>query len=448
VTTIRGARFQTTRLLLALLCPAVVGCAADNAMGRLRAASLHLMAQPQAVIRSDFSSENLSPDELLKVKPTSPGSVVLRDALVADAGVREFVKEHGIPDGVSIANQGLDFELMYADTSTVYSFKLGYLMAATQVGSRALTYVERTNISPQGHWRRVANNLRVYVEDSVRLLRIGRRLLRAVPRQGDATRDLGFFVVGATPGSAQLFGVAEDTRGVIVAFVDPEGPAAGIVERGDVLTAVEDHALVEIKDYRLDKAIERSERVRFTRRRGETESSIEITPEALPFSLETYVLDTWEVNAFAAPGLVVFTTGLLNFCNDDELAFVFGHELGHIVQTEETRKILEALHKGGMALGVIAPAETAALLSRLILSNLANWGKSSTYRQGQELLADRHGIEYAAHAGFKPAAAIGLFEKLARREDAQEVREFIRIHPPAAERLQQAHKLIDELPGA
>lgn len=440
------------RLLCAIAIPIIplvgalmAGCAADIAMSHLQAASWRLFAQPQAVVRSDFPSADLSAGTLKQLKLSSPGSEVLGDALIAQANVREFVKDHGIPNGVVITKKGLQLDLMYADTSTVYVFALGDLFPAKLEGTRELTYVEQTAISPEAHWRRVANDLRVYLDDSVRLLRIGRRLLRVVPPQGPPARDPGFLVIDATPASAKLFGLPEDSRGVIVAYVDPAGPVAGILQPGDLLTALGKRRLSGVTDYKFDELVEqRADSMRLTKRRADAESSLEITLEALPFALDIHVMNTWYVNALAVPGLVVFTSGMLNFCDDNELAFVFGHELGHLAERQAgPRKVLAAMRKGGIAPGVIAPAEVWQLQTRLLLLNLGGLGMGWTNPQEQELLADRHGIEYAARAGYDPAAAIRFLERLKRREDVEPIAEFVKVHPPAVERLQQARQIIE-----
>lgn len=451
VTSAKQARLSPSHSEIAvylLLMAFISSCAADAAMGRLRGASPRLWAQPQAVMRPDFPTAELSVSALEKVKSTAPGSQVLRDALVAQAAVRKFVTDHGIPDGVRITNHGLQLELMYVQTSTVYVFALGDLLPADLVGTRELNYVERTAINPENHWQRASNDLRLYLDDASRLLRIGRRLLRAVAPQGLPARDLGFMVVDATPASAKVFGLPEESRGVIVAYVDPDGPSARLLKRGDLLTALADRRLSGIDDYRPEE-VQGGGTIPVTRWRAGEQESLAITPEALPFALEIQVIDISEVNAFAVPGLVVVTRAMLNFCDDNELAFVFGHELGHIAERQSgTRKEREAMRKGGIAPGVIAPPEDFSQLQlRLLLASLANWrSESSLSLQEQELLADRHGIEYAVHAGYDPTAAVRFLEVLARREDIRPVVEFIKAHPPAAERLQQARKIIGELP--
>ena len=432
------------RLLPILL--VFTGCAVETANLRLHSSSRTLLAQPQAVIRSDFDSTVPEYPALTAPEPLAPGSALLRDALLVDPTVRTFVTEHGTPDGIVVTNATLQIELMYAGEGTAYVFERGYWSATILARTRPLTYVEETAISPETYWRRTANDLRVYLDDSARLLRITRRLLRTVPAKGMPARDVGFFVVEANPASAMLLGRPEDTRGVFVAYVDPEGPAARLMQRGDLVSAVGAEPIGRIGDYTLDHWTTRESPLSFTRRRGKDEVVVEITPEPLAFGLDIHVLNTWEVNAFTMPGLIIATSGLLHFCDDDELAFVIGHELGHLAEKQEgDEHELQAMHKGAIAAGVIEPFDPAKLLQRLREKGLLRLGTPLHDPEGGELAADRRGIEYAARAGYDPAAAVRFLEKLKPRDDVYRAAAFAKMHPPADERIVQARTLAQQL---
>jgi len=422
------------------------GCAVETANLRLHNRSLQLLAQPQAVIRSDFGSSVPESPALTAPEPLAPGSALLRDALLVDPTLRTFVTQHGTPDGIVVTNQTLQIELMYAGEGTAYIFERGHWSTTTLAGTRPLTYVEQTAINPEAHWRRTANDLRIYLDDSARLLRITRRLLRTVPAEGMPARDVGFFVVEANPASAMLLGHPEDTRGVIVAYVDPDGPAARLLQRGDVVTAVGAQPIVRTSDYTLDDWTTREGPLFFTRRRGEDEAVVETTPEPLAFGLDIHVLNTWEVNAFTMPGLIIATTGLLHFCDDDELAFVIGHELGHLAEKQEgDEREQQAMRKGAIAAGVIEPFDPAKLLQRLREKGLLRLGTPVQDPEGAELSADRRGIEYAARAGYDPAGAVRFLEKLKPRDDVHRAAAFAKMHPPADERIVQARTLAQQL---
>jgi predicted Zn-dependent protease len=125
-----------------------------------------------------------------------------------------------------------------------------------------------------------------------------------------------------------------------------------------------------------------------------------------------YAVNVPEINAFALPGGYVFVTRpLLEFCrwNPDELAFILGHEIAHIVQGHVMNRML-ADSMIRVALRRLTPA--GGLLGQPIAGLAANM-LNKGYSQDQELEADRVGVQLAAHAGFDPTAAARLFARLA-----------------------------------
>jgi Zn-dependent protease with chaperone function len=91
-------------------------------------------------------------------------------------------------------------------------------------------------------------------------------------------------------------------------------------------------------------------------------------------------------NAFTSGGseaILCFSTALLNHLDDDELVFVTGHELGHLMSEHMiSRLLLEILLSGGL----IALPEIARYLSLPIQLALFKWIRCS------ELTADRAGL--------------------------------------------------------
>ena len=139
-----------------------------------------------------------------------------------------------------------------------------------------------------------------------------------------------------------------------------------------------------------------------------------VTSSGLSGSYHFYVLDQPVPNAHAmASGYVFVTRGLLALMDDEaELAAAMGHELGHIVQKhaaqrEQARKgVLDsavdaALKSGSMTVGRSVAREGLLQLRR--------------YSRDQELEADRVGVGYLTHAGYRGDAMITLIEKLRRQ---------------------------------
>lgn len=129
-------------------------------------------------------------------------------------------------------------------------------------------------------------------------------------------------------------------------------------------------------------------------------------------------------NAFAIPGGYVYTTrallALMN--NEDELAFVLGHETGHIAarhsakrqQVAQRSTLLGALGQavlgsvlGGGAMGQIGSQIGQAGINRLVV------GHVMAYSRGEEFEADDLGAVYMQKAGYSPAYASTMLSSLA-----------------------------------
>lgn len=142
------------------------------------------------------------------------------------------------------------------------------------------------------------------------------------------------------------------------------------------------------------------------------------------------VLDSNDVNAFAAPGGFVFvTTQAIRECDDeDELAGVLAHELSHVVLQHpelEMRKQIQAQRQGQLlgffgSLGLGAAhergADAAELATRASLLDKAvdAYVKLSTagYSRDQELDADRLGAQLLGRTGYDPHALAQYLSRL------------------------------------
>jgi predicted Zn-dependent protease len=137
-------------------------------------------------------------------------------------------------------------------------------------------------------------------------------------------------------------------------------------------------------------------------------------------------------NAYALPGGFVFITEpLLDLCapDRDELAFLLGHEMGHVLRGHA---------KSQLTARTFLHAVTARLSGAgLMLRQLLNQG----YSRELELEADREGARLAAAAGFDPRAAARALRRLARVSSGNAgLAEYFSSHPPLAERVQKLER--------
>ena len=138
-----------------------------------------------------------------------------------------------------------------------------------------------------------------------------------------------------------------------------------------------------------------------------------------------------KTNAYALPGGFIFVTRpLLELCvRRDEVAFLVGHEMGHILRGHAR----EQLAVGTFLNAVTARLAGAGQMLREVL------GKG--YSRDLELEADREAVRLGRLAGFDPAAGVALFTRLAQfSPDPSGLGEYFATHPPFAERVREVEK--------
>ena len=131
------------------------------------------------------------------------------------------------------------------------------------------------------------------------------------------------------------------------------------------------------------------------------------------------VLDSPVVNAFATPGYVYMTRGMLAMLNSEaELAGVLGHELAHITARHTARRIGQQ-----QTVGIIKMVLDAAVDNSLLNDATDILGEAYVrgYGRENELEADRLGARYAALAGYDPEALLEVL-RILKDQEAHEVK--------------------------
>lgn len=161
-----------------------------------------------------------------------------------------------------------------------------------------------------------------------------------------------------------------------------------------------------------------------------------------PFSYQFYILNSPEINAFAVPGGKVFiNSGLILLLeNEDELAAILAHEIGHVVarhiakRGEKVQKvtlatlgaILAGIFLGGQAAGAIATTSVAASETALL-----------KYSREDEEEADYLGLKFMQQAGYKRTGMLSVLKKLRRQQGpaSNDIPSYLQTHPALEERL-------------
>ena len=126
------------------------------------------------------------------------------------------------------------------------------------------------------------------------------------------------------------------------------------------------------------------------------------------------VLDSEDINAFALPGYVYITRGIMAYLNSEaELVAVLGHEVGHVTARHSVRQ-----QSGAMATGVGATVIGILTGSGDLASvaNMAGTALVSGYGRDMELEADSLGAEYLDRLGYDPDAMIDVVRLLKNQE--------------------------------
>ncbi len=159
--------------------------------------------------------------------------------------------------------------------------------------------------------------------------------------------------------------------------------------------------------------------------------AVRFRPDSAKWNWEVQVInDPKTVNAFCmAGGKMAIYSGMWEKlkATDDEVAQVMGHEIGHALanHTQERMSIAYSTSLGTQlaAIALGARDQTAVLMQQaaVLAIQLPNSRES-------EAEADQIGIELAARAGYDPAAAVSLWDKMGKLGGGAPP-EFLSTHP-------------------
>jgi len=151
---------------------------------------------------------------------------------------------------------------------------------------------------------------------------------------------------------------------------------------------------------------------------------------------------TSEAGAFALPGGFLYVTrSLLELCrfDEEEVAGVVGHEMGHVVRGHAIERIASQLLTTAAARTVRIPG---GLLSQWVVGAGVHLFHSA-YSQDRELEADEFGARLAAAAGYDPRGCIRVLERLQgiETDGGPPLAEYFSSHPPLELRIERLRRI-------
>gem|GEM_PF-1143666 len=209
---------------------------------------------------------------------------------------------------------------------------------------------------------------------------------------------------------------------------------AGLLnERDEIKLGTQLHREVTKKFNLTDAGLDRVERV------GQRCAKASLRPSLL---YKFHVIQSREINGFSLPGGHIYvTTALLRLANENELASVLAHEVGHVV-ARHSLKTLKASQEYddiakqlGELTGVVGDVgrDLGVALGRMIGA-----GFLTIHSRDEEREADFLGVRTMPHAGFDPQGMVTMFQKLERVEEQNSdlLGSLFSDHPDAGERIE------------
>ena len=163
------------------------------------------------------------------------------------------------------------------------------------------------------------------------------------------------------------------------------------------------------------------------------------------YKWEFFLIDKDTVNAFCLPGGKVFVyTGILDLAtSNDELAAIMGHEIAHALERHGGERMSTALmlQFGGQAASMAIGAGSSPAMGEMFSQAYgvgAQVGVLLPHSRTQESEADEVGMILAAKAGYEPAGALTLWQKMdaysAKKGQAPPA--FLSTHPATKQRVE------------
>lgn len=180
--------------------------------------------------------------------------------------------------------------------------------------------------------------------------------------------------------------------------------------------------------------------------------AVQTWPHTAGWEWSVVLIDDPEmVNAWCmAGGRMAIYSGLVNKLDpsDDELAHVLGHEISHAVANHSAEQMSLAILQG-LAVAAVE-LETGDRGTTAAADMLATVALDLPNSRSAEYEADQLGMELAHKAGYEPAAAATLWDKMRAEGGGAGVLQFLSTHPNPDDRAArlaiQADRLRNQLP--
>ena len=163
-----------------------------------------------------------------------------------------------------------------------------------------------------------------------------------------------------------------------------------------------------------------------------------------PYKYEFHLLaDERTINAFALPGGQIFITYALfsKLENEDQLAGVLGHEIGHVLGKHSNERITDSKYWQTLVMGAGA-IDMGSVASQIGNGTLLKNGRED------ELESDELGVLFMIKAGYNPEEMIGVMKILKAAAGPNRTPEFQSTHPDPENRIEKIRAAIKKYKNA
>lgn len=286
-----------------------------------------------------------------------------------------------------------------------------------------------------------------------RIYRVGYRLLSShVPGHGKSDPKFNFIGVGVDElkqHGRKIYGVRKSVKGVLVRGLYPGSKAEGLdIQTGDIITRVDGKKVKNLGSY--FKGIRKTKRdtVRLGILRKTETLEREVPVERVYYNAQFFLAPTPHFDASALFSKIDVGIGAIRYCrNDDELAVIMGHELGHTTLKHSMKKLGAVTATGvlyGVIGGLINIVTFPGLGSAIVYPMAAATDAFVSRRYERE--ADYFGMQHAFHAGYDVGGGAKVFSRLATDAPGFELLAYtFSTHPKSPERFLRLEKIAGEL---
>ncbi len=168
------------------------------------------------------------------------------------------------------------------------------------------------------------------------------------------------------------------------------------------------------------------------------------------------ILDSDEINAFAAPGGFIFVSrGMLRLCrSEDDLAAVLAHEVAHVELQHALRAIKGSRLTSALTTLAVEGAKSFAgdALAQLTeafegsITDISGTLMNSGYARRQERQADEVAVRILRQVGYDPRALPRVLDEMQGRLKPDR-HDFAATHPPPLDRVKDLNALLAREPA-